>query len=414
MKALTIIKKEYRDIVKKKTFIISTILTPLLMAAYMFIPVLISKVGRGEKNIGIADYSGFVADQIISRSKKESNDVLFFKKINTENKNHEKIIEECNNKILDKEIDGLLLIPENIKNERRIYFYALNISDFETNKYLSSTVQNLVSKKVLSEKDIDPELVEEATKTIRFETFKVKKEGITKTSSGIDYMMSIFMLSILFFIIMMYGQIIMRGVIEEKNNRIVEILISSTNTKSLFFGKIMGVGLAGLTQVALWIILGVIIVSRFSMGISKSITGFLTFELGIYFVIFFTIGYFMYSVLFAIVGASVNTDQEAQQFATPIFILLFVPFMIGLLVTQNPNTPLVVITSLFPFFTPTLMFMRISVAVPAFLQIFLSIILCILTTLFLAWLGAKIFRTGILMYGKKPSISEIMKWTRYK
>jgi ABC-2 type transport system permease protein len=118
--------------------------------------------------------------------------------------------------------------------------------------------------------------------------------------------------------------------------------------------------------------------------------------------------------MFSIVGASVNTDQEAQQFAAPITYLLIIPFIIGIMVTQNPNTPLVIIASLFPLFSPTLMFMRISVAVPAFEQIALSILLSILFTMFLAWLGAKIFRIGILMYGKKPSIKEIMRWIRYK
>ncbi len=122
----------------------------------------------------------------------------------------------------------------------------------------------------------------------------------------------------------------------------------------------------------------------------------------------------MYSILFSIVGASVNTDQEAQQFAAPITYLLVIPFIIGIMVTQNPNTPVVIITSLFPLFTPTLMFMRISVAIPSFFQIGLAIAVSVLFTMFLAWLGAKIFRVGILMYGKKPSIKEIMRWIRYK
>jgi ABC-2 type transport system permease protein len=122
----------------------------------------------------------------------------------------------------------------------------------------------------------------------------------------------------------------------------------------------------------------------------------------------------MYSILFSLVGASVNTDQEAQQFATPITYLLIIPFLLGIMVTQNPNSTAVVLASLFPLFSPTLMFMRISVAVPPFSQILLSIILCTLTIMFMAWLGAKIFRTGLLMYGKKPSIKEILRWIRYK
>jgi ABC-2 type transport system permease protein len=133
-----------------------------------------------------------------------------------------------------------------------------------------------------------------------------------------------------------------------------------------------------------------------------------------YFVIFFVIGYFMFSIMFSIVGASVNTDAEAQQFAAPISYLLLIPFIMGIMVTQNPNTLLVMIASFFPLFTPTLMFMRICVAVPDFSQIAISILVSVLFTMFLAWLGAKIFRVGILMYGKKPSIKEIIRWTKYK
>jgi ABC-2 type transport system permease protein len=229
-----------------------------------------------------------------------------------------------------------------------------------------------------------------------------------------EYLMAIFMLTILFSIIMAYGQLIMRGVLEEKNNRIVEILISSTNTKSLFYGKIIGIGLAGLTQVALWIIIGFLFFSQTSFDINQNILSFLSLELAVYFVVFFILGYFMYSILFSIVGAAVNTDQEAQQFAAPITYLLVIPFILGIMVTQNPNSLPVVIASLFPLFTPTLMFMRIGVAIPSFFQIMLSITLSILTIMFMAWLGAKIFRTGLLMYGKKPSIKEILKWIRYK
>lgn len=414
MKLCTIVKKEYRDIVKKKTFIISTILTPILMGAFMFLPLVISKMGRGEKNIHIADFSGTIAPQVIEMSRESGKNVLSFTTVDPAGRDPDDLVKVYNQKILKKEVDALLYIPREVKKERKIYFYALNISDFETNEFISNTVQHVVSKQVLTEKNIDPQLVDEATRGINLETFKVKKAGATRSSSGMDYFMSIFMLTILFSIIMGYGQLLMRGVIEEKNNRIVEVLISSTTTQNLFYGKIIGIGLAGLTQVGIWILLGAIFITQISSKISQTLVTFLTFEVAVYFVIYFIIGYFMYSILFSIVGASVNTDQEAQQFATPIFALLFIPFMIGIAVTQNPNTPFVIIASLFPLFSPTLMFMRISVAVPAFSQILLSILLSVGSTIFLAWLGAKIFRVGILMYGKKPSVAEITRWVKYR
>ncbi|MCP5049749.1 MAG: ABC transporter permease [bacterium] len=437
MKIWTIIKKEYRQIVKKKSFLIATILTPLLMAAFIFLPVLLTKVGREEKVIEIADYSGMIlqpfkeksqaGDQVTKRLKlkfreatgdgeREQNQLIkaYEEKISKKQQTTLELVPLYKEKILDKSIDGLILVPENVRDSRAIYFCALNISDFGTNRYIMSTVQKILSEKILTEQNIEISIVEQAIRDIQMGTFKVKKEGTQESSSGMEYMMSLFMMTILFTVIMAYGQLIMRGVIEEKNNRIVEVLISSTNVPTLFYGKIVGIGLAGLTQVGIWMLLAVAVMGSSSFGIDKSIMNFLSLELAVYFVIYFTIGYFMYSILFSIVGASVNTDQEAQQYAAPITYLLIIPFIIGIMVTQNPNTPVVMIASLFPLFTPTLMFMRISVSVPPFAQIAVSIVGSILFTMFLAWLGAKIFRVGILMYGKKPSIQEIIRWIRYK
>jgi len=439
MKIWTIIKKEYLQIVKKKSFVISTILTPLLMGAFIFLPLLLTQVGREEKTILIEDHSGIVLQSFEEKSKADNEAQTILRLIFTntsastaEIAEQNKLIKEYEQKIagkkdvqlqlingytekiLRKEIDGLVLIPENVKESRRIYFCAINISDFETNRYISAMVQKILSEKILREQDIDLKIVAEAIRDVNLGTFKVKKEGTTRVSSGMEYMMSIFMMTILFSIIMAYGQLIMRGVIEEKNSRIVEVLISSTDTQTLFYGKIIGIGLAGLTQVGIWILLAVYFMRGAFLGIDRGVLQFLTLELAIYFLIFFIIGYFMFSILFSIVGASVNTDQEAQQFAAPLTYLLVIPFIIGIMVTQNPNTPFVVLASLFPLFTPTLMFMRISIAVPAFGQIALSIVLSIVFTMFLAWLGAKIFRVGILMYGKKPSVKEIMRWVKYK
>ncbi|MEN8154554.1 MAG: ABC transporter permease [Acidobacteriota bacterium] len=439
MKIAAIISREYKQIVKKKSFIIATILTPALMAAFIFVPMLLTKVGREEKVINVTDYSGVIHKEFIERSEKSkylkeklkltfryvednsSDQRALLKEYEAEEKKTDgfefKLAPKFKKMILEKKIDGMLIIPASIVEKRQIYYCAQNISDFETNKYINTVVHRVLSSKILRDNIDDPEIVgivQNATADIKPNLFVVKEEGTTKSSSTTAYMMSIFMLTILFSVLMGYGQLIMRGVIEEKNNRIVEVLISSTNTQSLFYGKIIGIGLAGLTQVGIWMLMGWILMGKFSLGIDRSVLNFLTPQLGIYFVLFFIIGYFMYAILFSIVGASVNTDQEAQQYAAPITYLLIIPFMIGIMVTQNPNTPLVIATSLFPLFTPTLMFMRISVAPPAFSQILLSIILSMGFTVFLAWLGAKIFRVGILMYGKKPSMKEIIKWIRYR
>ena len=439
MKLIAVIKKEYREIVKKKSFIISTILTPLIMAAFMFLPVLLMKMGKGEKTIRVADYSGFIYEKMLvnekaTRSEKTApakrkadsqRDVfdndngaeaskLKFAKIDTVGHSPEELIERNIQAIRVKEIDGFLLIPSTIQKDRKLFYYSGNISDFDTNKYIQAVVRTVVSRQILIAKQINPEIVDEATRDIEFETIKVKKEGTSKSSAGIEYMMSLFMLAILFSILMGYGQLIMRGVLEEKSSRIIEVLISSTDTQHIFYGKIIGIGLAGLTQVAIWFLFALAMMGKFSLGLSSGIMNFLTLEIGIYFVIFFLLGFFMYAILFSIVGAAVNTDQEAQQFAAPISYLLIIPFVMGIMVTQSPNSSVAIISSFIPLFTPTLMFMRITVSPPPLAQILSAISLSLLFIAFLAWLGAKIFRVGILMYGKKPSLGEILRWIRYK
>jgi ABC-2 type transport system permease protein len=437
MKLLTIIKKEYREIVRKKSFIISTILTPVLMGGMMFIPVLLMKVGRPEKTIAVADYSGGIYQKLVEFNRKKpeaagqgkkidnnqamkkptldnEESKIRFQPVNVLGTPPSGIVKEYERKILTKEVDGFLLIPADVIRTRKTSFFANNISDFATNQFITSTIRTIISQQLLLGMKIDPAVVIDATRDIELDTFKVKKEGTTKSSSGLDYVMSLFMMIILFAILIGYGQMILRGVLEEKNSRIVEILLSSTKTTNLFFGKILGIGFAGLTQVGIWILFAAALIGKFSYTLDNSIINFLTPEIALYFVIFFILGFFLYAILFSIVGASVNTDQEAQQFSAIITWTMLIPYFIGISVTQNPNSTLATIASLIPLFTPILMFMRITGSMPSTFQIWISIAATSLTIYLMAWVGAKIFRVGILMYGKKPSLKEIFRWISYK
>jgi len=227
MKMWIIIKKEYKQIVKKKSFLIATLLTPILMSVFIFLPLLLTKVAREEKIIEIADYSGIIQTPFLEKSRDslEANALLKLKfQLVSELKPQQthlidryeekmllnpdadlELLQEYRQRVLDKEIDGLVLIPEKVKENRRIYFCALNISDFSTNKYITSTVQKIISEKILTEQNIPLEIVEDAVQDVLLGTFKVKKTGTTRSTSGMEYMMSIFMLTFLFSIIMAYG-----------------------------------------------------------------------------------------------------------------------------------------------------------------------------------------------------------------
>lgn len=433
-KILAVIKKEYKTIVHKKSFIIMTVLTPVLMAGLMFVPVLLMKMGRTDKTIAVADYAGGYVQALSAppaqrkAGKPDFQDLeamdrpqalpeggrITFQPVDVSGRDAADLVKEYERKVLKKEVDGLLLIPADVKASRRLAYYSTSVSDFTTLKYIESTLRATISKQLLLDQSIDPAVVDEATREIDMETFKVKKEGTTKSDSGMDYMMSLFMIIILFMILINYGQMIMRGVLEEKTSRISELLIASARPTHIFYGKLLGIGLAGLTQVALWIALAGVLVSRFAGSIDAAILSFLTGEIALYFVVFFVLGFFVYAIPYAFIGAAVNTDQEAQQFAGVLSVMIIIPYILGISAIQNPNSALTVGASLFPLFSPILMFMRITTAMPPLWQILAAIGLCLLTIWGLAWLGAKIFRVGMLMYGKKPTLGELLRWVRYK
>jgi len=222
-----------------------------------------------------------------------------------------------------------------------------------------------------------------------------------------------------------YGQLVMRSVIEEKNSRIMEVLVSSVTPFQLMMGKILGLGAATFTQVGAWAVMGGIIYAlRGVIDMDPSI-GRIVFNPAIitFFVLFLSSGYLLYSSLFAIVGSICNNDKEAQSFISPMIISMILPFMVAIHVIQHPNSLLSVVLSFIPFLTPTMMCMRVIFIAPTLTeyslfsgiigQAILGFILVSLTFVGVAWLAGKIFRIGILMYGKRPTLPEIIKWVRY-
>jgi ABC-2 type transport system permease protein len=213
----------------------------------------------------------------------------------------------------------------------------------------------------------------------------------------------------------MYGITVMRGVIEEKSSRIVEVIASSVKPTQMMMGKLIGIGLVGLTQYAIWVGSAAAITAfGASMVASRGLTmPKLPISLLIYFVIFFLLGYFLYATLYAMVGAMVSTEEEAQQAQMPVTMLIVVPMLLFGMVMNNPSSGMSIGLSMVPFFAPTLMMMRISLVNPPMWQVLTSIGGMVVAILAAVWLAARIYRVGILMYGKRPSIAELGRWLRY-
>ncbi|MGD9897538.1 MAG: ABC transporter permease [Calditrichaceae bacterium] len=419
MKKLWIlIKREYMESVFKKSFIFITLLTPLIMIALGVIPSLLIGLESEEPVVlNVVDKTGFIftrlnsalSDTLSNGSKK------YFLNLKSDAENPEYSI--SNEKIMVETgvVDGFLFIPEDITESSELSFYSKNVANFDLNRRIENTVTEIVVNKRLAASQLDPELINKLTKSINLKTYKITKGGEeSERGFGEEYFSTFIFVLILYATLILYGTSIMRSIVQEKSSRIIEVLLSSASPFQMMAGKILGQGSVGLTQYLIWAVFGIgmIFFGGRVMPISSDYFNFSPM-LFVYFVLFYILGYFIFSILYAAVGALTNTDQEAQQLSFPIVFLLIIPIMLLGFLVKNPDSNIAVVLSLIPFFSPIIMFARINLSSPSFLEIGGSIVILIITIIFLIWVVSKIYRVGILMYGKRPTLPEIMRWMRY-
>jgi ABC-2 type transport system permease protein len=418
-KTFLIIKREFLVRVKKKSFIIMTLLAPILMAGLIVAPVLLTDNDNQERLIAVyednSSYSNKLEDsENISFNLIDKSEVEKFKK--------------------DINISPFYALLE-IYDSNFTIFSSQQIS-LNLRKSITNQLENIIEKEKLKNSGIDIKLIENAKTKINIETKIINDEGETTSSSteasmGIGFVTGI----LIYMFIFMYGTMVMRGVIEEKTNRIVEIIISSVKPFQLMIGKILGVALVGLTQFLLWIIL-TIIVSTFAeilfidtdeivknmnqpnesvlIGELVKLTGGIDLTtIFISFIFYFLFGYLMYSSLFAAVGSAVDAESDTQQFMLPITMPLILSFILIQPVMDNPDGLLAFWLSMIPLTSPIIMMVRLPFGVENW-EILISMSFLILGFIFTTGLAAKIYRTGILMYGKKITYKELWKWISYK
>lgn len=422
-KIMAVIKREYLQIVRTKGFIIGTLLGPILMSLFMVVPVLMSVVSVArQETIGVIDISGEVfpeLEQKLDVKLKDGSRRYLFEEYEAR-ADASFLRQELNEKVLNKELSAYIFIPDNISDDGAAEYISEHVSDFDKTRNISSAINSIIIGKRLKEEGLDPLKIGSLMRRVKITTKKVTKKGVEEDTGG-TFIISYFLVLILYMTLIFYGQMILRGVIEEKNSRVVEIVLSSLRPFQLMTGKIIGIGAVGLTQYTIWALFGLLIsIFGKSMiaGILPAGTSFnmptIPAYIFVYFVLFFILGYFLFSTLFASIGSMVNSEKEAQQLMMPVIMLLVIPLLLIMFIMRSPDSTVSVILSMIPFFTPTLMLLRVCILLPPFIQIIGSLLLMILTTMMLIWLSAKIYRVGILMYGKKPSFFEIIRWIRYK
>jgi ABC-2 type transport system permease protein len=408
-----VIKREYLTRVKKKSFIILTFLMPVLFVGLIFGTMRLSTLNESEaKNIVVVDETGEYFQVL------KNTDQFHF--IAAQNE-FQRFREQS-----DAEVYATLVISDDLlKNPSGLALYSWQQVIPATASTITAQLDSYLSEKKLASYNI-PELktiLEESKITVKMKNIRLDESGTeTETSAEMAMALGMVFTFLIYMFIFVYGAMVMQGVLEEKTNRIVEIMVSSVKPFDLMMGKLIGIGAVGLTQFGLWglLVTGVTFFgTTWFAGVGGTAAVIFTllassnvWVLCLYFVLFFIGGYLIYASLFAAIGAMVNSPEDTQQYMMPITILILFAFYAGFYSSQNPDGPLAFWTSLIPFTSPIVMMTRLPYDVPWW-QLTLSIVLLVVTVILIIQLVARIYRVGILMYGKKPTYKEIVKWLRY-
>ncbi|MDE6156660.1 MAG: ABC transporter permease [Muribaculaceae bacterium] len=413
-----IISREYLERVKRKSFIISTLLVPVLMIALMFAPAAIMLLDTPEsKTVAVIDDSGLVAQRL------KDNDQITF----TDYK------QPLDSARADNDVEAILVIGRKVIDNpnANISLYFRGAPSLATDSYISGQLTNAIEDIRLEAYNIDNirQILDEVKVNLSYPTIRLDQEEEKSTSSALSYIIALVLDMMLYMFILIYGNMVMTSIIEEKNNRVLEIVVSSVKPSSLMLGKIIGIGLVAITQILIW---GVIIgaCSAWAVPMLSSIPeaaqdaeimgaigqladlGYVG-QLMFYMILFFIGGYLFYSAIYAALGSAVDNVQDASQLSTIATMPVIIGIVTSMSAVQNPGSTLAFWVSIIPFTSPMAMMSRLPFGVPMW-EIILSLVLLYASFLLLIWLCAKIYRVGIFMYGKKPTFAEIIRWARYK
>lgn len=414
-----IISREYLERVKRKSFIITTLLVPLLMIICMVAPALFMLLGDDEqRNIAVIDDTAQIAQLL-----RDTNDIRF---TTLDNGNLDAAR-------ADDDYDAILAIGARaIDNpEGAITLYTRGAASMNTDTEVTSQLNRAIEDIRLRAYNIDNirQILKEVEADVTLSTVRIDTSEDTETSSILSYFLGLIMDMLLYMFILIYGQIVMNSIIEEKNNRVLEIVVSSVKPMILMMGKIIGVGLVAITQILIWAVIAgaasgwllpflssstdVISEPAVAAAIQQlSDTGYVA-SLFVYMILFFVGGYFFYSSIYAAIGSAVDNIQDAGQLSSVATIPVVIGIIASMSIIQNPNTALAFWLSVIPFTSPMAMMSRLPFGVPVW-ETILSLTLLYASFIFMIWLCGKIYRVGIFMYGKKPTFVELMRWARYK
>ncbi|MFQ5526667.1 MAG: ABC transporter permease [Thermoanaerobaculia bacterium] len=423
MKRISIIaKREYISRIKSKGFWIGTVALPLMMAAWAILPSLILSKTKADHRLAVVDQTGTLAqglsDQLATIAQRTGDRVFFEVELIESASFDDQLRSDLDRRVLAQEIDAWLWIGEEALDEGEVEYHAESLSNFITQNALERALSRAARRERFLRAGYDAEAIEKLSGSLDLETIKVSKEGSQEEGGFGGFALAIGLFIILYTTTLIYGQQVLLGVLDEKSSRVVEVIVSTVKPFELLTGKLLGIGLIGLTQLVIWLLTAVLLtapglvaaVSFIPEGINLPT---ISFGIGVNFLLLFVLGYFLYSSFYAMVGSAFNNPQEAQQLASLAVIFIVLPWIFFMPVLNDPDSTMAVVTSLIPPFTPSLMMLRIATKMPPLWQILLGYVLTFGTCVGMLWFSARVYRVGILMYGKKPTFREIWRWTRY-
>jgi ABC-2 type transport system permease protein len=432
-KFLAVVKREYVQRVRAKMFIVSTVLLPLIMSLFAIVPAIILSIDAGSpQRVAIVDQTGkmfqHLTDALYSEASNQDsgnqntnprtgrpygNFVL--QEVAANGQSTDQLRADLDRRLRAKELDGYLILPPDFLDHGQVEFRNRNPGDLFSRRVLQQALNRAVREQRLIDAKVDEKTRAELFQPVELQAVKIGDTGAERDSGG-SFALVFGVGFVMYLAILMYGQIILGAVIEEKETRIAEILFSSVKPFALMMGKLVGVSLVALTQLAIW----GIAFSAFALygtgvlsgrGLQATIPT-IPFSHYIYFALFFLLGYIIYATIYALVGSMVTTAQEGGQLAMPIILILVISFYLFLPVSRSPDSPFSFWVSMLPFSAPVAMLVRIVTQTPPFWQIALSLAIGFGTVLLIMWVASRVYRVGMLMYGKRASIPEAWRWAK--
>ena len=454
-----IISQEYRNRVAKKSFLLMTFLTPILMAALIVTPIFLASIKDDEERVvAVVDETGLYGEFFEGLVSEDCSFEVIKEQIigsrehgagNKEQGMGGNVQLSTFNFQLSTDYSAFVIISDDLSvKPNALTMYSQKQVPSSIRRFIESSLEDYIEEQTLASYNIPKlkEMISEAKVDVKVTTYKLSEDGVTTSDSDIASVIGMLTTMLIYMFIFVSGAQVMNSIVQEKVNRIVEVMVCSVRPWELMWGKIIAVGLTCLTQMALWVVLTLLIVGV-AMGVmdiplessqlampnaqqladvsgqgligqfdSQYISSLLSINwmlVLVMFVVYFIGGYLLYASLFAAIGASVDNEADTSQFMMPITIIVLFALYAGIYSAENPDGPLAFWCSMIPFTSPMVMMVRIPFDVPMW-QLGLSLGLLALTIVGTIWLSAKIYRVGILMYGKKPTIKEIVKWIKFK